>query len=142
MEITSPGAKAVRLQGLSAVSYSSRRFCLMCQTSLGECFSRAVRWQQSPKEGSTVIKIRAVGDEQRTLYSHATSSTVRCALVLCEKSPALSFSSLQVVSSQARCSLQEGALLLALVKARNLPSSWNFILELIPIFFPATGKSF
>lgn len=114
----------------------------MCQTSLGECFSRAVRWQQSPKEGSTVIKIRAVGDVQRTLYSHATSSTVKGALVLCEMSPALSFSSLQVVSSQARCSLQEGALLLALVKARNLPSSWNFILELIPIFFPATGKSF
>lgn len=90
----------------------------MCQTSLGECFSRSVRWQQSPKEGSTVIKIRAVGDTQRTLYSHATSSTVRCALVLCEKSPALSFSSLQVVSSRAHCSLQEGALLLALVKAR------------------------
>lgn len=31
----------------------------MCQTSLGERFSRAVRWQQNLKEGPTVIKIRS-----------------------------------------------------------------------------------
>lgn len=86
----------------------------MCQTSLRECFSRPVRWQQSPKEGATVIKIRAVGDAQRTLYSHVTSSTVRCALVLWEKLSALSFSSLQV----------RGAGLA--VPCRRVPFSWHW----------------
>lgn len=44
----------------------------MCQTSLGECFSRAVRWQQSPEEGLMLIKIRLEEEEhaEDALFTH------------------------------------------------------------------------
>lgn len=36
----------------------------MCQAPLGACFSRAVRRQQSPKEGPTVVKSRSEKGER------------------------------------------------------------------------------
>lgn len=81
----------------------------MCQTSLGECFRRAGRWQQSPEEGLVVMKIRS---EERE-YTEDTLQTPPRA-----RSDALMTLKQQFLKRGAHCLSQECAFSLRWLQER------------------------